>query len=203
MLRGDQCLDAVACEGSINRFIRPARMMCFGRTLALFDRPRDAVASTHSINRLIAPLIKYPKKLKIHHQHATTTGRPTYPPGVLLCTPPHHHLVHCTRATPSGKFLSCTSAQVPNPAPSLWGARGYCRVSAGAVARSAVCFGRCFCTTPGRPKGQLRSHTGVARVYVQGGTATCMCIIVIVQHVLVNSSPGILHLGPDPTRPQP
>ena len=55
-LCGDQCLDAVDCEGS--RSIRSARVLFLGKTLGLFDWPRDAVAWKDS--RLIAPLTKYP-----------------------------------------------------------------------------------------------------------------------------------------------
>ena len=47
-LWGDQSLDAVACEGSINRLIRPARVLCLEGLLGLFDRLGDAVAGKYS-----------------------------------------------------------------------------------------------------------------------------------------------------------
>ena len=56
-LWGDQCLDAVACEGS--RLIRPTRMPCLeGR--GLFDRLLKRNAVNWRGCGLIAPLMKYP-----------------------------------------------------------------------------------------------------------------------------------------------
>ena len=58
-LWGDQCLDAVACEGS--SFILGRLGCCAWKDpRAFFDRLRNAVAWQDSTSRLIEPLIKYP-----------------------------------------------------------------------------------------------------------------------------------------------